>query len=71
MTESSIAVGDRVLFTNPVTGQQLVGTVIAHHPDHPNDRAWLVDFDSWMFKDIDTTKAHVDRNDLMKIDWTA
>jgi hypothetical protein len=50
----TIAIGDRVLFTNPSTGQQLVGTVESYHADRP--RPWLVKFDSHMFPDTrDTT----------------
>jgi ribosomal protein L35AE/L33A len=53
MTQT-IAIGDRVLFTNPSTGQQLVGTVESYHADKP--RPWRVKFDSHMFPDTrDTT----------------
>ena len=46
MTQT-IGIGDRVLFTNPSTGQQLVGTVESYHEDRP--RPWRVRFDSFMF----------------------
>lgn len=65
----SIAVGDRVLFTNPSTGQQLIGTVVSHDPEHRLDREWRVDFDSWMFRDVDTRIAHVATEDLARIDY--
>ena len=63
MTQT-IAVGDRVLFTNPSTGQQLIGTVVSHDPEHRLDREWRVKFDSWMFRDVDTRTAHVAAVDL-------
>ena len=63
MTQT-IAVGDRVLFTNPETGQQLIGTVAGHDPEHRLDREWRVDFDSYMFRDVDTRTAHVAAVDL-------
>lgn len=65
----TIAVGDRVLFTNPATGQQLIGTVVAYDPEHRLDREWRVDFDSWMFRDVDTRIAHIATEDLARIDY--
>lgn len=62
-----IAVGDRVLFTNPSTGQQLIGTVVGHDPEHRLDREWRVKFDSWMFRDVDTRTAHVAAVDLVHL----
>jgi len=53
----TIAIGDRVLFTNPATGQQLVGTVERFDDSRP--RPMLVKFDSFMF--VSQAEAHDSR----------
>lgn len=63
MTQT-IAIGDRVLFTNPATGQQLIGTVLSPHCQCDACRKWTVEFDSYMFREVNTRAAHVDAVDL-------
>ena len=62
MTQT-IAIGDRVLFTNPSTGQQLVGTVESYHADR--SRPWLVKFDSHMFPGTSDTTYLVSEADCV------
>ena len=63
---TTIAIGDRVIFTNPSTGQQLIGTVEAYHDDR--GRPWLVKFDSLMFPsqaEMRDTRALVSATDCI------
>jgi hypothetical protein len=65
----SIGIGDRVLFTNPSTGQQLIGTVEGYEESRP--RPWVVKFDSFMFPDMasrNNTRALVSADDCVLLD---
>jgi hypothetical protein len=65
----SIGIGDRVLFTNPSTGQQLVGTVEGNEESRPGPR--VVNFDSFMFPDMasrNNTRALVSAEDCVLLD---
>ena len=61
----TIGIGDRVHFTNPVTGQELIGTVQGFDPSR--QRPWEVNFDSYMFRSIDTTLAMCAESDLRPV----
>ncbi len=59
--------GQRIVFTNPSTKQQLVGTVVGRNDLRINGRTWKVEFDSWMFPHLSTRYAFVSPKDLQPL----